>query len=207
MSGAGWRGDVRLAWVVALTVACGGAARAAEPRRDGDPGCLREGPGAPEAAGPEDADAIVLSEAGVASTVHIRNFMTALAVSRAVCGAYRRLRRPGCERLFSEFADADGTALRDVLTDTGHTREGYLATVLFYDGSREPRCASEATAATTSVRSHAVFICPAVFRALESSNSRAAETLIIHEMLHSLGLGEDPPSTWQITKSVFHFCP
>jgi hypothetical protein len=37
-------------------------------------------------------------------------------------------------------------------------------------------------------------------------NSRHAEALLIHEMLHSLGLGENPPTSHQITARVRARC-
>jgi hypothetical protein len=39
-----------------------------------------------------------------------------------------------------------------------------------------------------------------------SRNSRHAEALVIHEMLHSLGLGENPPPSDEITARVRARC-
>lgn len=198
MRGPGGRWRCFRVFCVASALATGGAAWGAEP----EPACRT----VPDVSAVTSMDAMVVSPVGVAATVRIRNMATARAVSRAACGAYRRLSRPGCQDLFLEYDDLDGTPLADVLAGTGRTRHGYLASVLFYDGARQPRCALEGIAATTSPRSHVVFICPA-FLALEKNDRRTAETLIIHEMLHSVGLGENPPSSLQINGSVFRLCP
>jgi hypothetical protein len=107
----------------------------------------------------------------------------------------------------ADFEDGRGRPLRDVLDNLGWTGEQYLSLVLFYDGSTHPRCALESVAAVTSAGSRVVFICPAAFRATEKRNVRAAETILIHEMLHSLGLREDPPPSVKITEAIWHRCP
>ena len=198
------RGRLRACCLAPVALALGGAPRAeaANTASAPEPACRTV---ADVSAG-DSPEAMVVSQIGVAATVHIREMATARAVSRAVCGAYRRLSRPACGQLFSEYADVDGTPLAEVLAAGGRTRHGFLASVLFYDGARQPRCGLEGIAATTSPRSHVVFICPS-FRALEKNDHRTAETLIIHEMLHSVGLGENPPPSWRINRSVFRMCP
>jgi hypothetical protein len=39
-----------------------------------------------------------------------------------------------------------------------------------------------------------------------SSSAMRADVLLIHEMLHSLGLGENPPSSREITEHVVARC-
>jgi hypothetical protein len=53
-------------------------------------------------------------------------------------------------------------------------------------------------------RSRVVRLCPA-FKKLQSDVSHAA-TIVIHEELHSLGLGENPPSSLEITARVVARC-
>jgi hypothetical protein len=37
-------------------------------------------------------------------------------------------------------------------------------------------------------------------------NPTLAEAMVIHEMLHTLGLGENPPTTFEITDRVMARC-
>ena len=37
-------------------------------------------------------------------------------------------------------------------------------------------------------------------------NPTLAEAMVIHEMLHTLGLGENPPTTFEITDRVLSRC-
>ena len=50
-----------------------------------------------------------------------------------------------------------------------------------------------------------VFVCPS-FRKHAERDPWAAENWIIHEMLHTLGLGENPPSSREITQRVTERC-
>jgi len=125
-------------------------------------------------------------------------------VKESVQGAARRLRDPECVRVFSDFADRGGHRLSDKLGDLGVSPEEYLLKSLwFFDGTRQSPCDPQLhRAAITQVGSHVVFICPARF--LGAPQER--EITIIHEMLHSLGLGENPPSSREITDRVTARC-
>jgi len=50
-----------------------------------------------------------------------------------------------------------------------------------------------------------VFVCPN-FRKEAERDPWSAENWIIHEMLHTLGLGENPPSSREITQRVNERC-
>jgi hypothetical protein len=60
--------------------------------------------------------------------------------------------------------------------------------------------------AITQPGSRVVFICPREFIQKREWNPAEAEALIIHEMLHSLGLEENPPSSVAITADVLDRC-
>jgi len=58
-----------------------------------------------------------------------------------------------------------------------------------------------------------VFVCPGNANAVVSRFSSVqlrdpsyAEAMVIHEMLHTLGLGENPPTTFEITDKVRGRC-
>src|SRR5438477_6854386 len=87
----------------------------------------------------------------------------AAAVTRAVKGAQRRLERPACQRIFSDFHDAEGRPLRERLDGLNATGGEFLGRLLFYDGSSGERCAHGAALAYTFPGSHVVFVCAAEF--------------------------------------------
>jgi hypothetical protein len=57
-----------------------------------------------------------------------------------------------------------------------------------------------------------VFVCPAEREArsrlarLEFQGGSLAEAMVIHEMLHTLGLGENPPTPFEITERIRARC-
>ena len=60
--------------------------------------------------------------------------------------------------------------------------------------------------AVTEPGSRVVFICPTAFVEAVSGKPEQAEATLIHEMLHSLGLGENPPRSRDITERVLFRC-
>lgn len=137
--------------------------------------------------------------------VRIRSQREAEAVKRAVVAASERLSRPGCQSLFSDFQDASGQTLQEGLNSLGQTPEGYLGWMVFHDGLDAKPCARRAFA-VTEPGSRVVRICTAQFVAAQLRDPARAEATIIHEMLHSLGLGENPPSPAEITARVLARC-
>jgi len=142
----------------------------------------------------------------VAFQVHIRHEGTARAVTDALSGAFDRLAEPRCQGVFRSFADRDGHPLQDGLEALGHSGQSYLGLVIFYDGQRQPRCGVAHVLAATTTGSRAVFICPEQFRRMAAHDPLEAEALIIHETLHTLGLGENPPTSREITSQVIAQC-
>jgi hypothetical protein len=126
------------------------------------------------------------------------------AVARAIRGAVRLLGHSECQGLVDEFSDASGRPLRVTLEAQAVEVGGYLDRVFFYDAP-EALCGTS-NLAITHPGSHAVFVCGSNFVSEMTRNSRHAEAAIIHEMLHSLGLGENPPSSEHITSRVLTRC-
>jgi hypothetical protein len=69
-----------------------------------------------------------------------------------------------------------------------------------------PRCRQEETLAIAAVGSRAVYVCPRAIVAWAHRNRAWAEATLIHEALHTLGLGENPPSSVEITERVIQRC-
>ncbi len=126
------------------------------------------------------------------------------ALARAIRGAADQLADEQCQALLEEFADASGQPLRSVLAAHGLAISDYMAQVFFYDAP-EWACRGP-NLAVTKPGSRAIFVCGARFQKEMATNSRNAEAVVIHELLHSLGLGENPPSSDHITARVRAQC-
>jgi hypothetical protein len=61
------------------------------------------------------------------------------------------------------------------------------------------------TLAVTAPGSRAVWVCPQ-FALEQRRDPGLAEVTLLHEALHSLGLGEDPPSAAEITSRIVTRC-
>jgi hypothetical protein len=126
-----------------------------------------------------------------------------LEIARA--GAMRRLRSPECRKLLTDFTDGRGRPLTDALAAFELHPDAYLARVAFLDGSHRRRCASGQALLFTTPGLPRVMVCPAFLRTTRDSRV-LAEAHVIHEMLHTLGLGEDPPTSEAITRRVLLRC-
>jgi hypothetical protein len=145
----------------------------------------------------------------LASNVRISDPYRAAAVQKAVLSAFDSLGDAKCQRIFSDFRDASGQTLQQKLDALGETGQSYLRLVLFYEGSDLRSCHSPKgrdISAVTKVGSRAVFICPPNFSQGRRPKPFIPEAVIIHETLHSLGLGENPPTSDEITWQVFSRC-
>jgi hypothetical protein len=139
--------------------------------------------------------------------VRITDTVTATAVRRSIRGAARRLREPECRRLLDEFVDAGGRRLTDTLSERGFAAPAYMGYMLFYDGTWNPACGRpQVVAVTLAPGSRIVHVCASRFRGVYAHNPSLAEAYLIHEMLHSLGLGENPPTPPAITSRVLEGC-
>lgn len=132
--------------------------------------------------------------------------MADVAVEEAVRGAAAKLESPGCREVFSDFHDSRGHTLAENLADLGESPQSYLGLVLFYEGSGYSRCAPREVFATTTPNSRAVYVCGTQFIDRQHRERGLAAVLIIHEELHSLGLGENPPSSTEITGRIIARC-
>jgi len=123
----------------------------------------------------------------------------------ALEGAARRLQDAECQRLFTDFRDASGAPLLDRLQATHKTAAEYLSLLWFVDGGDELCKNSDILTAFTTPGTGVIHICGARF-ADRAFTFEAREIVIIHEMLHSLGLGENPPTSAAITQQVRKRC-
>lgn len=120
--------------------------------------------------------------------------------------AARRLSDSRCQQILTDFSDGSGRRLDENLRAIGQTLPSYLGFVLFYDGSSTERCESERVLAWTSPGSRAVHVCWSQFSYWQRANPGYTANIVIHETLHTLGLGESPPAPGAITERVIARC-
>jgi hypothetical protein len=129
-----------------------------------------------------------------------------IAVAHALDAAFRRIADPRCRELFDAFADRSGRTLQQVLDVEGRTAQSHLRLLAFRDGNDMKPCQRSSILAFTKAGSHVVFVCGPRFRRVFEDDRRIAQATIIHEALHSLGLGENPPTSAEITNAVLTHC-
>jgi lysine-specific metallo-endopeptidase family protein len=138
--------------------------------------------------------------------VRLRHSRDGFLVGQALRGAHRRLAQPGCQAVFSDFTESSGRRLQDVLDERGETGQSHLQRLFFYDGADARECTDPGVLAFTQPGSHVVYVCNQWFREAFATNPSKVEAVIIHESLHSLGLGENPPRSQDITARVMERC-
>ena len=122
-------------------------------------------------------------------------------------GARPRLTRAECRELFTDFVDRDGHTLATILARSGRTPGQYLGDLYFVDASTSAQCRSDQVRiAFTAPKSRVVYLCSRRLGAYFAKKTSAGEILLIHELLHTLGLGENPPTSVQITDRVWKRC-
>ena len=139
---------------------------------------------------------------GGGRVLYFTSLRVRFGLAQAIEGAALRLRRPECRRVFSDFKDASENLLETNLIRFAVDPADYLLKFIWFaDGSQQSQCWGM-TAAFTEPGSRVVFVCGRHFE----KTSREAELQIIHEILHTLGLDENPPSSDVITRQVAARC-
>jgi hypothetical protein len=134
--------------------------------------------------------------------VSLHDPLAALRMRRLLDEALIWLAKEECDSVLGDFTDDQGRTLRDNLEALAPSIEQYMALLYFRDASGSEWCARGAFA-VTSPGSRVIWICG---RRLEESSPRHATASVIHEVLHSLGLGENPPTSAEITAYVLRHC-
>ncbi len=128
-------------------------------------------------------------------------------VAEIVARAARRFEGPGCSGLLLAFDDVrTGRPLAETLRASGRTAGEHFASIRFYSGDERVQCRWRETWAWAAVGSDAVFVCRSRFTDLAKKSEKAAANILVHEALHTLGLGENPPSSREVTAAVHEHC-
>lgn len=126
----------------------------------------------------------------------------------ALQGAAERLSGSECQKVFSDFRDGAGRPLQSKLEALQQTGAEFLSWLRFSEGSGLPMCKQNPhVAAFTQPGSRVVTVCSVAFAPqFAKDRQQANEVLIIHELLHTLGLEENPPSSAEISRGVLERC-
>lgn len=140
-----------------------------------------------------------------ASRVLVSEPTTARVLRDALEEAWREFVKPGCQALLTEFSDEDGHSLAASLSKGAEDLQSHLARLAFVEGDDARSCARGALA-VTEPGSRVVRVCSRRLVWTWQQNSRHVVAALIHEALHTLGLGENPPSSSEITSRVLKRC-
>ena len=127
------------------------------------------------------------------------------AVERAKAGAAHRLQQTECQKVLADFKDREGRTLQENLDRWGVSAAEYLQMIPFLDGSSQQLCRWSKVDLVTNPGTPRVLVC-GQFARTQVRDPWLAEAIVIHEMLHTLGLRENPPTSTEITKRVKGRC-
>jgi len=137
------------------------------------------------------------------SRVHLSHPIAAALVRRVLDEVSRRMGEPRCQALLDRFQDQRGRRLSDRLGDLRMDVQQYLDFIIFLDGNFY-RCRGRL--AYTAAGSRIVYLCPGAVERRWHEDREGLVATLIHEVLHTLGLGEDPPSSAEITDQARRRC-
>jgi hypothetical protein len=129
----------------------------------------------------------------------------AATLERAREGAARKLEGADCRRVLDDFRDAEGRPLAEALARWDRSAADYLRMIPFLDGSAHALCRGGRAELFAEVGVPRVYVCRS-FADKQVKDPWTAENMVIHEMLHTLGLGENPPTSREITARVNGRC-
>lgn len=133
-----------------------------------------------------------------------RAITRAIEASRKL--AERKLGDATCRQLLTDFRDTSGRPLADGMARRGVDAAEHFRLLYFTSGSNLRKCMTSSILAFTEIGGRVVYVCEARFLALQATDEGRAAHVLIHEALHTLGLGENPPYSVEITRAVERRC-
>ena len=137
--------------------------------------------------------------------VHLSDPVARLIGRKTLDLAWQRLGQPDCHAVLNGFSDPSGRPLEHRLATLSVDVQTYLTMLVFIDGTREAPCVTGVLAFTTP-GSRVVRICAGQLKQAWQQAPDHTTANFIHEMLHTLGLSENLPSTAVITSRVRAAC-
>lgn len=135
-----------------------------------------------------------------------KDITTRSALRLAVEGAAGRLAQPGCQEVLADFEDQSGQRLSTKLAASGRRPVDAFRSLRFLDDRGARQCRIAGTLAFTQAGSSSIRVCTNRFRDAFELSRTSTEIAFIHEFLHALGLGENPPASRAITEQVYVRC-
>jgi len=127
-------------------------------------------------------------------------------VAEAVAEAAARLDMMPCALVLSDFVDSrTGLTLAENLAATGRTASEHVGSLLFRGAPSLKPFPGRRVFAFTTPASPVVFLCRDDLLRVQNQR-RLVTAIVIHEVLHTLGLREDRPSSVAITERVIERC-
>jgi hypothetical protein len=127
-------------------------------------------------------------------------------IAEAVAEAAERLDAAPCALVLSDFVDSrTGLTLAENLAATGRTASEHVASLLFRGAPSLKPFPGRQVFAFTVPASPVVFLCRDDLLRVQNQR-RFVTAIVIHEVLHTLGLREDLPSSLAITERVLERC-
>jgi hypothetical protein len=158
---------------------------------------------------PETAKEAATSEKAVRREpwhlVRIPDPLARRATIAALESASARFAEEGCRKVLTDFEDGTGQSLADRLSSVAVDIHVYLTMVTFIDDTHHRRCAS-GVLVFTAPGSWVVRVCAGELTRINAQQPDYVVASLIHEILHTLGLGENPPSSREITARVLARC-
>jgi hypothetical protein len=128
-------------------------------------------------------------------------------VHAQVLRAAERLAQEPCALVLTDFSDQEtGRPLAEKFHSSWKGVPGYVSTLVYRPGAEDGPCRDSSVAAYTSPGSAVVYVCRRFLRWQASREMNLPTTILIHEALHTLGLGENPPTTEEITARIEARC-
>ena len=127
-------------------------------------------------------------------------------VAEAVADAARRLDAQPCSLVLSDFRDAQtGLTLAENLATTGRSASEHVRSLWFRGAPGIRPFLGRRVFAFTAPASSAVFLCREDLLRIQNQ-PRMLTAIVLHEVLHTLGLRNDHPSSVSITEQVLERC-
>ena len=167
---------------------------------------MQREPGQPEAAresAPATTEKAVRREPW--HLIRIPDPLARRATIAALESASARFADADCRKIFTDFEDGDGRSLADRLSAVAVDIHVYLTMVTFIDDTRHRVCVT-GVLAFTAPGDRVVRVCSNELTRINAQQPDYVVATLIHEILHTLGLGENPPSSSEITARVLARC-
>jgi hypothetical protein len=121
-----------------------------------------------------------------------------MRVGQSITSANTKLDKAPCIGMFSTLKNGAGTTLDAVLAAKGYSAKNWLNEgISILNGSYDGACSSGTASAYTTIGGTKVYAC-AVFKNLTTGQGAVR---LIHEVLQTLGLQENPPFTSAMSSS------